>query len=154
MDLSKLSKNHKIALAGGVLALISMFLPWYGVSFGAIASANFNAWSVGILAWGGLVLAIAGAVILILKALDIQDVTVANLAAEQLALVLAGAGIILIVLRLLTQTSFVRYGLFLGFISAAAVAYGAYASMKEAGLELPGKESFGSVGGSTSDDDA
>ena len=31
MDFSKLSRNQQIALGGGVLAIISLFVPWYGV---------------------------------------------------------------------------------------------------------------------------
>lgn len=143
MDLSKLSQNHKITLGGGILAIISMFLPWYGFSFGGLASVSINAWSAGFLAWGGLVLAIAAAVIIVLKALETQDVTAGSLAAEQLALILAGVGVLLIILRWLTETSLVKFGLFIGLISAAIVAYGAFATMKDAGLELP-------IGGSDS----
>ncbi len=142
MDLSKLSQNQKIAAGGGVLALVSMFLPWYGFSFSGFGGASINAWSSGILAWGGIVLAIAGAAIVTLKVLEVQDVTVGNLAAEQLALILAAAGVVLIVLRWLTENSFVKYGLFLGLVAAAAVAYGSFGAMKDAGLEMPTADDF------------
>jgi hypothetical protein len=146
MDLSKLSQNQKIAAGGGALALVSMFLPWYGFSFGGFGSASINAWSSGFLAWGGIVLAIAGATILTLKVLEVQDVTVGKLAAEQLALILAAAGVVLIILRWLTETSFVKFGLFIGLVAAAAVAYGAFGAMKDAGLEMPTADDFKSSG--------
>jgi hypothetical protein len=142
MDLSKLSQNHKIALGGGVLAVIALFLPWYGFSIAGFGGANAGAFDSGLFAWGGLILAIAGAVILTLKAMEINDVKVGNLAAEQFALILAGVGVIFIILRWLTETDFVKYGLFVGLVSAAAVAYGAFGSMKDAGLEMPSADDF------------
>ena len=147
MDFSKLSQNQKIALGGGALAIISLFLPWYGFSaFGV--SANVSGFNAGFFAWGGLFLAIAGAVILLLKALDINDIKVGNLAAEQFALLLAGAGFVFIVLRLLTDTSFMKFGLFAGLIAAGAVAYGVFGSMKDAGIEMPTTDDFKSSGDS------
>ncbi len=136
MDLSKLGMNHKIAAGGGLLALISMFLPWYGISFGSIGGVSINAWSAGFFAWGGLTLAIIGAVILVLKALEVRDVTAGSVGAEKLALVLSGTGTVFVLLRFLTETSFVKLGLFLGIISVVAVAYGAYAAMSAAKREV------------------
>jgi hypothetical protein len=141
MDLSKISQNQKIALGGGVLAIISLFLPWYGFSFGGVG-ANIGAFDSGFWAWGGLFLAIAGAVILVLKAMEISDAKVGKLAAEQLALLLGAAGVVFIILRWLTQNDLVKYGLFIGLISAAAVTYGAFGSMKDAGLEMPSADNF------------
>jgi hypothetical protein len=141
MDFSKLSQNQRIAVGGGVLAIISLFLPWYGFSFGGIG-ANIGAFDSGFFAWSGILLAIAGAVILFLKAMEISDVEVGNLAAEQLALILAGVGVIFVLLRWITETSLVKYGLFIGLVSAAAVAYGSFGAMKDAGLEMPTADDF------------
>jgi len=141
LDFSKLSQNQKIALGGGILAIISLFLPWYGFSFGGIG-ANIGAFDSGFFAWAGLLLAIAGAVILVLKALDVSNVRVGNLEAEQFALILAGLGVIFIILRWITETSLVKYGLFVGLVSAAAVAYGAFGTMKDEGLEMPSADDF------------
>lgn len=137
MDFSKLSQNQQIALGGGALAVISLFLPWYGV-----LGINFSAWNAGLLAWGGLLLTIAAAAVLVLKALEVRDVKVGNLAAEQFALVLGAVGLVFIVLRWLTDSNFTKFGLFLGLIAAAAVTYASFASMKDAGLELPSADDF------------
>lgn len=137
MDFSKLSQNEKIALGGGALAIISLFLPWYG-AFGF----SISAFDSGFLAYGGLLLAIAGAVILLLKALDINDIKVGKLAAEQFALLLAGAGLVLVVLRLLTESSNMKIGLFAGVIAVAAVAYGIFGSMKDQGIAMPTADDF------------
>ena len=76
MDFSKLSQNQQIALGGGAVAVLSLFLPWYGIA--GFSSSGFDS---GFLAWGGLLLAIAGAAILIMKAMEVTDVKVGNLAA-------------------------------------------------------------------------
>jgi len=144
MDFSKLSQNQKIVAGGGVLAIISLFLPWYGISIAGIASVTANAFDAGFLAWFGLILAVAAAVIVLLKALEVTDLKAGNLAAEQLALILAAVGFIFTVLKWLVDNDFVKWGLFIGIISTAIVAYGSYAAMKDAGLEMPNASNFGS----------
>ena len=141
MDFSKLSRNQQIALGGGALAIISLFVPWYGVS-GLGISINASALDAGLLAWGGLLLTIAGAAILVLKALEISDVKVGNLAAEQFALILAGVGLVFIVLRWITDNDFTQFGLFLGLIAAGLVTYAAYGAMQDEGLEMPSTDDF------------
>jgi hypothetical protein len=141
MDFSKLSRNQQMALGAGVLAIISLFVPWYGVS-GFGISVNASAFDAGILAWGGLLLIIAAAAILVLKGLEIRDVKVGNLAAEQFALILGAVSLVFIVLRWLTDNDFTKFGLYLGIIAAGLVTYAAYMSMKEAGLELPSADDF------------
>jgi hypothetical protein len=142
MDLSKLNQNQKIVAGGGILAIISLFLPWYGISISGLLSVNANAFRAGFLAWFGLVLAIAAAVIVLLKVLEVSEVKAGNLATEQLALVGAALGFIITVLKLLIDHDFVRWGLFIGIISTVVVAYGCYGAMKDAGLEMPTKDDF------------
>ncbi|MDJ0665477.1 MAG: hypothetical protein QNJ75_13075 [Acidimicrobiia bacterium] len=141
MDLSKLSRNQQLALGGGVLALISLFVPWYGVS-GLGITINASAFDAGLFAWGGLLLTIAAAAILVLEALEVTDIKVGNLAAEQFALILGAVGFVFILLRWITDNDFTRFGLYLGIIAAALTTYAAYGSMTDAGLELPSAEDF------------
>ncbi len=133
MDFSKLSNGAKMALVGGAILVINLFLPWYGT-----LGFNLNAFDAEFLAWGGSALAIAGAVVLLLKAMGTRDVEAGKFKPEQLATILAAAGTLLIVLRWLTETDFVKYGLFVGVIASAVVTFGAFTSMKDAGLDLPG----------------
>lgn len=142
MDMSKLGTNQKIGVSAGVLALISLFLPWYGVSFAGLGSVNANAFDAGFFAWFAMILAIAAAVILFLKAMDIADAKAGKLAAEQIALLLGGLAVIFVLLRLVTETSFLKWGLFVGLIAAAGVAYGAFGSMKDAGIAMPSVDDF------------
>ncbi len=143
LDFSKLNQNQKIGVGAGVLAIISLFLPWYG-AFGF----SWSAFDAGFFAWFGMLLAIAGAVVFFLKAMDINDIKVGSLVAEQLALILAGLGFIFVVLRLLTESSNMKFGLFVGLIAAGGVAYGVFGDMKDAGINLPTADDFKTSGDS------
>ena len=136
MDLSRLSTAHKIAVGGAVVLLIDSFLNWYAVSaFGV--SIGINAWDAGFLAWGGVAAGVAAGVILALKATGKQDVKAGGKSAEQLAMILGIASFVLVVLRLVTETSYLAYGIFIGVVAAGAVAYGAWMASKGAGAAAP-----------------
>jgi len=142
MDLSKLSNGAKITLIGGLVLLISSFLPWYG-AFGF----SINAWDSQFWAIFGILFGLAAAVIIALKAFEVFDLALGALKAEQIALLLGALSAIFILLRWLTETSFVKFGLFLALVSAIAVAFGAFTAMKEAGLAMPGINDFKGKGG-------
>jgi hypothetical protein len=146
MDLSKLSTNQMIAGGAGILALIAGFLPWYGIDFG-FGSVSENGFGSGFWAWFGIVLAIAAAVVIVLKALEVYDLKAGNLAAEQIALILGALGVISILLRLITESDFLKFGLFIGLIAAAGVTYGAFGAMKDAGMAMPSADDFKSPSG-------
>jgi len=138
MDLSKLNTNQKIVGGAGILAIIALFLPWYGFSAFGI-SASENAFGSGFWAWCGTLLVIAAAVIVVLK---IADLKAGNLAAEQLALLLAALGLLFIVIRLLTENDLLKFGIWVALIAAVGVAYGTFAAMKDAGMAMPNADSF------------
>jgi hypothetical protein len=142
MDFGKLSNGMKLALGGGALLVVALFLPWYGV-FGF----NIAAFDAGFLAWGGSLIAIAGAVVLLLKELGTTEVAIGDFKTEQVAVGLGGLGFVLIVLRWLTETNLVKFGLFVAIIASAAVAYGAFMAMKDAGLNMPSMGGGSSGGG-------
>lgn len=146
MDFSKLSNGAKLALIGGVVMIIDLFLPWYEASFGPV-STSLNAFDAEFLAWGGAFLVIAGAVVLLLKAFGTQEVNAGQFKTEQLAVILAGVGTVLIILRWITETDFVAFGLFLGIAAGAVTTFGAFTSMRDAGLDLPGMPGGGDDGG-------
>lgn len=144
MDFSKLSQGAKIALVAAAVLVINLFLPWYSIDVG-ITSVSANALDAGFLAWGGSLIAVAGGVVLLMKAMGTRETDMGSLKTEQIALLLGALGLVLIVLRWLTETSFVSFGLFLGVIAAAAVTYGAFMEMKAAGLDMPDLDDFKSV---------
>ena len=133
MDFNKLSMGAKLALIGGAVLIVDLFLPWYGV-FGI----SINAFDAGLLAWAGCVVAIAGAVVLLLKAMGKKEMSAGQFKPEQFAFILGAVGFVMIVLRWLTENTFVKYGLFVGIVASAVVAYGAFTEMKSQGLKVPG----------------
>lgn len=149
-----LSNGQKIALGGGLVLLISSFLPWYGVSLGGFGGVNISAWNAGFFAWAGVLIGVAAAILIGLKAFQGNALSAGGFATEQLAVILAGIGLVLVVLRLITETSFLKYGIFVGIAAAAATAYGAFMAMREAGLDLDADDFKGKLGGGgTSDGD-
>jgi hypothetical protein len=142
MDLSKMTTGQKIILGGGVLLIINLFLPWYRVSVMGF-SASINAFDT-FLAWFGSFCAIAGAVIIALKMFGNVKIAAGPLKAEHLALALAALGFVLILLRLITETSSVFIGIFIGLIATAGMTYGGFLAMKDEGMAL---QDFKSLGG-------
>jgi hypothetical protein len=142
MDFSKLSNGEKIGIIGGIVLIVNLFLPWYGV-FGV----TINAFDAGFLAWFGSLLAIAGAVILAGKAFGWFNVEAGALKAEQMAFLAAAVGTVLVLLRWITENDITKFGLFLGIIAAAVTAFGAFMAMKDAGLSMPDADDFKSFGG-------
>jgi hypothetical protein len=142
--MDRMTTAQKVGAGGALLLLVSSFLPWYSADLGAFGSVNFNAWDANFFAWGGVILGVAGGVILALKGMGTKDVKAGGFAAEQIALLLGAASLVLILLRLLTEMTGVSYGLFLGIIGAALVAYGSFTAMKAAGMSVDDmKQRFG-----------
>ncbi len=151
MEFNNLSTGQKVGLASGVVLLINLFLPWYGTSR---ISRNAFEDPAGFLAFGGSFLAIAGAVILFLKASGRADASRGTLAAEQMAALVAAIGTVLILLQWLTENDFTKFGLYLGILGAAGVTYGAYMVMKDKGLSMPDMDDLKSMGSDDGDDDS
>lgn len=132
MDLSKLSTAHKIAMGGALVLLVDSFLNWYSADLGFGVKIGISAWDAGFLAWGAVVTGVAAGVILGLKVMGKQDVNAGGKSAEQIAMILGVASFVLAVLRLVTETTYMAFGLFLGIAAAAAVAYGSWMASKQA----------------------
>lgn len=143
MDVSQLSQGAKIAGGAGILLLVSLFLPWYEVeaSFGAFsASENGSAWEV--FSFIDLVLFITAAAAIAVAVLSAQNRTAAlPIPAGQLLLGLGALATLLVIYRVLDvpngdiETDAVdigrKFGLFVGLIAAAGVAYAGTLLSKE-----------------------
>jgi hypothetical protein len=152
MDFSKLSNGQKVGLVGGLVMIVNLFFPWFGIDAGGLGSATGNAFDFG-LAWIGSLFVIAGAVVLGLKVFGGSDLRAGTLKAEQIALLLAGLGTVFVVIQLIVGHEAGglldldrKFGVFLGTLAAVVTTAGAFMSMKEAGLELPGADDFRSFG--------
>jgi len=143
MDVSQLGQGAKIAGGAGIALLISLFLPWYGVevSFGGIsASENATAWEV--FSFVDLVCFVAAAAAIAVAVLSMQNKAAAlPVPPGQLLLGLGGFATLLVVYRLLNvpdggvDSDAVdigrKFGLFVGLLAAAGVAYAGSLLAKE-----------------------
>ncbi|MFL5909898.1 MAG: DUF2510 domain-containing protein [Gaiellaceae bacterium] len=152
-DTSRISFGEMVAGISAAVLLISMFLPWYGVTvkgsvgaFSASRSANADAWE----AYGGrdillFLIAVAVLIYVILRAVDALpsplpfDAAIAIIAGGAIAVLLVLIGIIHIptggqsdVSSSLISVDFGRkFGLFLGFLASCGIAYGGWAAYSE-----------------------
>jgi hypothetical protein len=143
VDTSKLSVGDQIAAVSGVVLLISLFLPWYGIE---VNIAGLGGGSATASAWEALDLI---DILLFLAALVAIGVPVAKatgtLPAEVpgplLVVVAGGLAVLLVLFRIVDLPTpdlgggidFSRkWGIFLGLIAAIGVAYGGWRANEEA----------------------
>lgn len=127
--LSSARGPDRMILVAGVLFFIDSFLPWYGVKgvFSTIARSaginpNLKGWDAGGLAVIAILFAIGATVFAGLKVAGVEVTGNEGL----IALVLGGGAFLFALLRLLTETSFTRYGLYLAIVLGGVLAYGGY----------------------------
>ena len=147
MDPSRLTQGQKIAGGAGLILLISLWLSWYGADLGGLADsigidATVNAWGAFDLV--DIVLFLTALAALALAALAASNTRVDLPVAP--ALIVAGLGVLsvlLILYRILNQPGpneliDVKFGAFIGLLSAAGVAYGGIRWMSETGAAPAG----------------
>jgi hypothetical protein len=144
MDTSRLTSGDMSAGVGGVVLLISLFLPWYGVSVnvaGFSASESASGWEVfsfiDILLF---LIAVAATVLVVLKAMGQLP---AEVPVPLVLLSLGALGVLLIIYRLIDSPApsnlpdevdvSRKIGIFIGLIGAAGVTYGGW----RANMETP-----------------
>ncbi len=153
MDAARLGKGEMIAAVSGAALFIIMFLPWFGYDLGGPASdvadqlgvtvpdidtsVNFNAWEsfgfIDIVLFVTVVVSVAFGI----AAAMARDVALPVAASA----IVAGLGILSLVLvayRLLDtpSESSRKFGLFLGLIATAGIAYGGWVGMQEEGTSF------------------
>jgi hypothetical protein len=151
MDADRLRTGELVAGISAVALFIIMFLPWFGFDLGGAAEdaasqlgvsidvpdANFNAWEsfdfIDIVLFVTVIVAVAFAV-----ATAMSQTVALPVAASAIT---AGLGIlstVLIIYRLIDTPSDAdrKYGVFLGLIAAAGIAYGGWRSMQEEGTSF------------------
>jgi uncharacterized BrkB/YihY/UPF0761 family membrane protein len=148
VDLSKLTTGDKVLGIGAIVYLISMFLTWYGVDtpFGDYSDSGWSYFLGGILP---LLLILAVFAVAVAIPQFAPDTKLPELPVPWSQAVLGGAAAaaVIVLLRVLIGASISgfdldrKYGVFVAFLAAAAVAVGAF-------LKYQGKE-LGSAGGST-----
>jgi hypothetical protein len=164
MDVDKLNTGEKIAGVSAVLLFIFMFFDWFGVEIsGEGGTVSFGSGAGGS-AWDALdfipiVLMIAIVAALINVALRLSDSEYEPPVSMNVAVaVLGGISTLLVLFRIVDPPGFgtfggvsvdatLEFGIFLGLIAAAGIAYGGYRGMQEEGTTFSGTADKLSGGG-------
>ena len=156
MDTSKVSRGEMIAGISALALFIFMFLPWYGLdssdTFGV--EANLSAWEA--FSFVDVLLFLVSVVVIGLVLAAASDAT--PQLPQPPALIIAAAGalaLVLILFRLLVTPDLDagvvdidvdlgrKFGIFLGLVSAAGIAYGGWRAMNEPVAAGPGSRDRG-----------
>ncbi len=151
MEVDKLSTGEKISAASAVLLFIFMFFDWFGVEISGVPGFSGDVSGSGGSAWDALdvipiflmlaiVVAIGVAVIRLTDA-DIEPPVSLN----AIVAALGGFAVLLILYRIISPPDFgsfggvevdatLKFGIFLGLLAAAGIAYGGYSAMREEGM--------------------
>jgi hypothetical protein len=146
MDWANWSTARKILLPASLLLLIDSFLNWQQVDLGVVSAGQSM--------WHGLGFLI-GILLIVLIAWEALDAFAPdtlrgmNLPGGLLALGLAGAILILTVIRVLTL-DFRHWPAWVGLILALVIGYGGWLRFKESGDAMPSRATMGGGGASAS----
>ena len=133
MDLSKLSPGEKIVLiAGGVLLIDLLFLPWYDIDLGFV-NVTRSAIESPKAFWGVMAALVTAAMV---AAVVVTRFTAARMPVLPVplgqAMFFGGVTIVvLLLLKLLLETDFLGIGAWLGILLAGVVAYGGFLMRNE-----------------------
>ena len=164
MDLDKLNSGEKIAGASAVLLFIFMFFDWFGVEVsgsggfsGTVPGAGGSAWDA--LDFIPIMLVVTIVLALVNVALRLSDSDYEPPVSMNVAVtVLGGLSTLLVLFRIVAPPGFgdfggvsvdatLEFGIFLGLITAAGIAYGGYRGMQEEGSSFSGAADKLSGGG-------
>ena len=131
--LNALTLPEKLIAGGGVLMLIASFLPWYKVSF-LQASVGYSGWEGPGSLWSTLAVIIG-----VLMAGHVLGTKLGNLSLPApgkyswaMVHVAGGAAVVLFIfLKLISESSYMSIGFFLGIIAAGLLAAGGYLMYNE-----------------------
>jgi hypothetical protein len=142
MDTSRLTTGDMIAGVGGVVLLISLFLPWYGVSVdiaGVSASTSGSGWEA--LGFIDILLLLISVAVIAIVAGRAAGALPDDLPAPVLLLGLGALAVLLVLYRIIdipvdgdipNQLDLSRkIGIFIALIASAAIAYGGWRTNSE-----------------------
>jgi hypothetical protein len=151
MDTTKLRLGELVAGVSALVLFIVMFLPWYGASVKAgpiSVSSDANAWNAYSLIDLILLVSIIAALGMVILAMT-QRSAALPISASVIVTILGGLDVLLILFRMISKPgkgncgSFcdavsinLKFGIFLGLLSAAGIAVGAFLTMREEGTSF------------------
>ncbi len=157
MEVDKLNTGEKISAVSGILLFIFMFFDWFGVEVSGVPGFSGSVSGAGGSAWDALevipiflmiaIIAAVGVAVIRLTDADLEP----PISLNAIVAALGGLAVLLILYRIIdtpgggsfggvSVETTLKFGIFLGLIAAAGIAYGGYAAMREEGM------TFGDVG--------
>jgi hypothetical protein len=147
MDVNRLSQGEKIAGVSAILLFISMFFAWFGFDTGVEelqsqfgievgpTSFTYSAWES--FSFIDLILLLTVAVAVATAALRASDMAI-EFPLNSAVAVLGGLSFLLVLYRIIDPPGSTdrEWGVFLGLILTALVAFGGYRAMEEEGVSF------------------
>jgi hypothetical protein len=141
-DWKALTTLDRVVAGGAVVAFISLFLPWYGLSVGPV-SASVDGWSAGFSAWAGGLLLTAAGVLVVLRRSGV-NLTGGRVGPSMLVASVAALGLLLVVIRWVSFPTYhgaggfsydvgARYGVYIAVIAGIGIVTGAVMALRASG---------------------
>jgi hypothetical protein len=130
-----LSIGEKIIVIAGLLLLIDGFLPWYDVDLGPFGSVTRNGWESPGAIWSvlAILLGLAMAAVVGVK-ISTEGVIPENVGGFTWPKIFLGGGVasaVLILIKLLNESSHMGFGFYIGILCVAALAVGGVLMYRE-----------------------
>jgi hypothetical protein len=130
--------GEKIIIIAGVVLFIDGFLPWYSVSADTVighVSATWNGWEAPGAIWSILAVFVGLAMVAAVVVRGLTDAEVPdNVGGVSWPRILLGGGVaavLLVVIKLLNESSHLGFGFYLGILCALALAGGGFLMFRE-----------------------
>ena len=131
----KLGLGEKIILIAGPLLFIDSFLPWYDVDLGPFGSVSRTAWQSPGALWSMLAVFIGLVMTGLVAAVRLGNVKLPEMPQGvtwgRIMLGLGGAACCFVVLKLISESSFLGFGFYIGIILVIALAAGGFLTFQE-----------------------
>jgi len=156
MEVDKLNTGEKVSAVSAILLFIFMFFDWFGVKISGVSGFSGDVSGSGGSAWDALDVIPIFLMLAIVVAIGVAVVRLTDADLEppvSLNAIVAGLGglaVLLILYRIVFPPDFasfggvsvdatLKFGIFLGLIAAAGIAYGGYSAMREEGATFAGE---------------
>lgn len=157
MEADRLNTGEKISAVSAILLFVFMFFDWFGVEVSGVPGFSGTvSGSGGGSAWDALDVIPIFLMLAIVAAIGVAVIRLTDADVEppvSLNAIVAGLGgfaVLLILYRIVSPPDFgsfggvsvdatLKFGIFLGLIAAAGIAYGGYAAMREEGATFGGE---------------
>jgi hypothetical protein len=134
--LKELTLGERIIVAAGVVLLIDSFLPWYSIDI-SIFHYSRNGWQApnSFLSVVAILIGIAMAAQVLVSRLGSVDMPdrVGSLGWGMVHLIAGGVAFLFVLIKWVNNTDWTAYGLYIGLIATAGLAFGGFTLAKERG---------------------